>query len=442
MELPVEGLMAATAQPAERVIPAVQRLIDLSLILNNGGTLTITGPLTYAVRAAKGGIPPTEYAFIGKCLKAKFWDTQDALPDYGILEATISALLKSDDPDLSDFKQIVIPSMLLRSARYHYHMGGHDNWLLAKKLLDALLGLEPKNVKALSLLMKIYVRLRKFPEAESELKKIKDLKSPESHFLEGFLLWKRRRFSAAIPHFQSALRLGQEAVDIYHGLATCLYRIRKLDEARDVINNGLRGKARNIEILVDLAAKIAIDRNELNEAEKYIEQLRRLNAEGDYHHRLATLLNAKHKPKEALVHALKAGQRPDARFENKITLVNSLIGVKQFKEAQQILDQLDKDFRFEDDKQDVRLGIRCKFLLRQGKWSEAEPVWEGLLAKDSPSAAGLRKETLEQKVADKRVALSDRNHATLELLSLNSAPALDNVLFSEMSGDDDSGESD
>jgi thioredoxin-like negative regulator of GroEL len=437
MEIPVEGLMAATGQPAATIVPAVQRLIDLSLILNNGGTLSITGPLIYSIQAAKGTIPPHEYAFIGKSLKATFWDTQDALPDYGILEATISALLKSDEPDLKDFKQVVVPSLLFRNAKYHYQMGGYDHWLNAKRLLDTLIDLEPTNVRALALLMKIHVRLRKFDEAESILNKLKKLKAPEIHFLEGFLRWKNRRFSAAIPHFETALRLGQEAVEIYHGLATCLFRLGKLDEAKKVIHRGLAHKGRHNVLLVDLAAQIAIDRNELTEAEKYVEQLRRLNADTDYHHRLATLLNAKHKSKEALAHARKASQNPRARFENKITLINTLIEVEQFREAEEVLNGLDEIYKREDDKQDVRLGLRCKCLLRQRKWSEAEPLWEALSDKASAVHAALRKEILQQKVADRRTALTDRNVANLELLKLMSAPNLDSIIFSNLGGMDD-----
>jgi hypothetical protein len=90
MEVPIEGLMAATGQSAEKLVPAVQRLVDLSLILNNGGTLAVAGPLIPAIHAAKGTIPAKEYAFLGKSLKSEFWDGKDALPDYGILEATIA----------------------------------------------------------------------------------------------------------------------------------------------------------------------------------------------------------------------------------------------------------------------------------------------------------------------------------------------------------------
>jgi len=432
MEVPIEGLMAATGQSAEKLVPAVQRLVDLSLILNNGGTLAVAGPLIPAIHAAKGTIPAKEYAFLGKSLKSEFWDGKDALPDYGILEATISALLKSDEPDLRDFRHFVVPSMLFRNANYHYRIGGHDQWLEAKKLLDLLIVLEPNNVRALSLLLKIHVRLRKFNDAESILAELKKLKAKERHFLEGFLLWKRRRFSAAVPHFETALQLGQEAVDIYHGLASCLFHLGKLDEAKKVVERGLRGKARDVVLLVDIAAQIAIARGDLEEAETYVEQLRRLKADADYHHRMATLLNARHRSTDALTHARAASEAPRARFENKTTLINTLIEVKNFSEAQRALDRLDEEYKFEEDRSDVRLGLRCKCLLRQEKWSQAEPIWEGLSDIGSPIHAALRKEMLKQKIADKKTTLAERNDANLQLAALVAAPGLESLLFADL----------
>ena len=437
MEFPVEGLMAATGQPSRVIVPSVQHLVDLSLILNNSGTLAVAGPVTYAIRAAKGAIRPNEFAFIGKALKAEFWDKQDTIPDYGILEATISALLRSDEPDLKDFKEFVIPSMLLRNAKYYYHMEGHDNWLKAQKLLDSLLNLEPNNTKALSLYMKIQVRLRCWPRAEATLDVIKKFKQPERHFLEGFLLWKKRKYSQAVPHFNTALTLGQEAVDIYHGLASCLFRLGRLEEAKKVIQKGLHGKARQNVLLVDLAAQIAIDKHELDEAGKYVEQLRRLKADADYHHRAATLLNARHRSAEALQHARKATEGQHVRFEAKTTLVNTLIENRRFTEAERELDYLDNNYKMEEDRRDVRLGLRCKCLLRQEKWAQAELLWENLADKSTAVHAALRKEILLKKIADKKTFLAQRNEATLELVSIDCAPTLESLPISQLVGTDE-----
>jgi Tfp pilus assembly protein PilF len=437
LEFPVEALMAATGQPATTIVPAVQRLVDLSLILNNRGVLAVAGPVTYAVIAAKGPIRAEEYAFIGKALKLEFWDKDPSIPDYSILEATISALLRGNESDLKDFKQFVVPSMLLRNAKYHYKLGGHDSWTKARDMIESLLRLDPKNGQAWPLLMKIQVRLRHWSEAEQTLSSVKELKLPEQHFLEGFLAWKRKRFAAAVSHFNTALTLKQEAPETFHALATCLFRLGKLDEAMKIIRRGLEGRARQSVLLVDLAASISIDKGELGEAEKYVETLRRLNAGEDYHHRQATLLNAKHKSGDALKHARIAAQTPRARFESVTTFINTLIEVKQFKEARQQLDQLDQNYKMEEDRTDVRLGLRCKYLLRQGLWKEAEPLWEGLSDKKSAVHGALRKEILTQKIADKNTSIAERNRASLELVSLKDAPALESVPVSQLTGTDD-----
>jgi tetratricopeptide (TPR) repeat protein len=434
MELPVEGIMAATGQPSTTIVPSIQHLVDLSLVLNNSGTLAIAGPLTYAVKASKGAIRASEYAFIGKALKSEFWDKQDVIPDYGILETTISALLRSDTPDLKDFKHFVVPSMLLRNARYHYQLGGHEHWLKAQDLLSSLLKLEPRNAQALSLQMKIQVRLRQWQKAEATLQEIKSLELPERHFLEGFLLWKRKRFSTAVSHFNAALSLKQEGFEIYHGLANCLLRLGRLDEAKKIVQKGLTGRARQNVLLVDLAALIAIERNELDDAEKYVEQLRRLKADEDYHHRAATLASARHKSREAVTHARKASQVPRARFEVRTTFVNTLIEVREFVEAQRELDALDHNYKMEEGRRDVLSGLRCKYLLRQGKWSDAEKVWALLDDKDSAVHAALQKEILQQKIADKTTSLRERNEATLELLTVQGAPSLESLPISELTG--------
>jgi len=85
----------------------------------------------------------------------------------------------------------------------------------------------------------------------------------------------------------------------------------------------------------------------------------------------------------------------------------------------------------EEDRQDVRLGLRCKCLLRQSQWSQAEPLWERLSDKTSPIHSALRKEMLKQKIADKKTTLTERNGANLELVSLTGAPSLDSLSFAD-----------
>jgi hypothetical protein len=49
----------------------------------------------------------------------------------------------------------------------------------------------------------------------------------------------------------------------------------------------------------------------------------------------------------------------------------------------------------------------------------------------------LRKEILQQKIADKKTSLAERNEATLELVSIGSSPTLESLPISHLVGTDD-----
>jgi hypothetical protein len=111
--------------------------------------------------------------------------------------------------------------------------------------------------------------------------------------------------------------------------------------------------------------------------------------------------------------------------------------VKQFKDALHELDLLDQNYRMEEDRTDVRLGLRCKYLLRQALWRDAERLWEELSEKRSAVHAAVRKEILVQKIADKTTSIAEKNNASLELLTLKDAPALETIPISQLTGTDE-----
>src|SRR5579863_5620866 len=50
------------------------------------------------------------------------WDRNriDVLPSIDIIEATIHAVMRSQNPDLSDFRGFVLPSILYRTSKEYY----------------------------------------------------------------------------------------------------------------------------------------------------------------------------------------------------------------------------------------------------------------------------------------------------------------------------------
>jgi thioredoxin-like negative regulator of GroEL len=202
-----------------------------------------------------------------------------------------------------------------------------------------------------------------------------------------------------------------------------------LPESEKVIAKALEGRRPN-SLLLDLAAQVAIARHNYTDAESYIDRLRRVRADVDFHHRFATLLNAKKQFRDALPHAEAALKTPRPRFELEATLADTLIEVREFDRATELLDQLEQR-GFANDKRDVRLGLRCKLLLRQGKWKQAEDIWGGLAERTRPVDIALRIEILQQKVADLTTTPGVRAEAAEELARLRPVDASDQIsLFS------------
>jgi uncharacterized protein HemY len=336
--------------------------------------------------------------------------------------------MRGDNPDLADFKGFVLPSMLFRVAKDNYDRGGQDGWGRAEKLLQELLHVAPKHKQGLILLCKTQVRLNDWTGAEKTLATIRKEGFPEQHFLQGFLLWKQREFAKAITAFRTALSLGQTSVEVYHGLATCLFRLDKVAEAEKVIRSGVGTRARPNSLLLDLAAQISIARGNFRDAELYVDQLRRVRADDDYHHRMATLLNARNRFQEALPHAELALRGSKRRFEVEATLVNTLIEVGSFDRARQALDELDKQNAGPINR-DVKIGLRCKLYLRERKWKDADRLWGELSDKSWPVHRGLRQEILQQQIDDLATSPGVRAAARKELGQLKSGDGIEQISF-------------
>ena len=90
--------------------------------------------------------------------------------------------------------------------------------------------------------------------------------------------------------------------------------------------------------------------------------------------------------------------------------------MRQYKDALDSLETLER--RFFSHRSDVQLGLRCKMLIFQGKWSEAMVVWHQLPEKTRPVHQGLLIRILEMQGQDTRVPLADRERAKSEAAEL------------------------
>lgn len=441
LELPLEGLAAGVEVDPSDFLSSLRKLIDLNLVLVSGDVYSIAYPVRYAVQAMKGNLTADDYTRIGRKLKQAFWQNNE-LPEYSIIDSTISAALRgTSDPELASFYELALPSSIFRAARDSFYGRGRANGERALVLLRKLLEVEPDHRDGMKLLLKLQVRFGQYPEARGTLRRIKELGRPEALPLEGYLHWKEGRFKEAIASYQAAIADGQRAVEIYHGLANCLFLEKRIDEAKKQIREGLQRRSRRNGLLVDLAAKIAIATRDYKEAATYVEQLRQLNALEDYNHRAATLYSAIGQPAKALYFAREAVKSPNSRFETEAVLIKVLVDLDELVEAEDRLEQFEKHETAAGGRRDVRLGLRCKLLLRQGDWRAAEAIWQQLADKDGLIQQSLHKDILVEKLKDPEVRGKERQYATAELEQLTIRQTEDqfDLLFEteEDSSDDD-----
>jgi tetratricopeptide (TPR) repeat protein len=205
----------------------------------------------------KGPLSESDFTTIAQALKSTFWDGIDELPSIDVISATIHGVMLSRNPDLAEFRGLVVPSVLYRSAKEYYDRGGRDAWELTRNFVKQLLQLDPDHRPGLVLQAKVQIRLLEWTHAEITIADIKKHGFPEYHYLTGFMYWKKREFAKAVSEFRAALALGQNSTEIYHGLASCLVRLGNLGEADEIVRRGLRGRRPN-SMLLDVAAQIAI----------------------------------------------------------------------------------------------------------------------------------------------------------------------------------------
>ena len=441
MALSLPGIVATAGGDEASVANDLRRLIDMNLILTFGNVFTIAAPVRSAIQSLKKPFSDAEFTAIAKILKSTFWDGIATLPPVEIIQATIHAVMRSQGGDLSDFKGFVLPSMLYRTAKDYYDRGEQDGWERANKFVEDLVRLDPEHRQGLILLAKTQVRLSEWSQARRTIARIKEKGFPEYHYLTGFTSWKRGHHASAVTEFRAALARGQHAMEIYHGLASCLVRLADFSEAEKVIRQGLRGRRPN-SLLLDVAAQIAIIQKNYADAENYIDQLRRIRADADYNFRMATLHNARKQFRAALPLAEAAMNSPRRRFEMEATLIDTLIEVRDFNRASALLDTFDRRQKLGKAKDDVRLGLRCKLNLRQGKWHEADNTWQLIKERNTPVHLALRSEILEQQINDVTISPGARVKAVAELAQVRAAETDPNIgLYAAPESETDSGDS-
>ncbi|MCX6008050.1 MAG: hypothetical protein NTZ34_12440, partial [Chloroflexi bacterium] len=412
----------------EKCAEALRHLIDLNLVLSMDHQFAISFPVKEAVERLRGHLTEDDYRKIASHLLKVFWKNPNEIPELSVVDATIHAMARCDIKEFEKFQDLILPSQLYRVAKEEYDS---KNWDSAIQFAVRTLQLDSARDGARIILCKAYVRKERWDEAEREIRTLAQRGVRARFYCKGFLEWKHGHLELAVDAFRSALDAGDTSISVYRDLAHCLFRSAHIDQAKQVLKKAPERIFHN-NYVVDLLVQIAIAERDWPEAERHVSVLEHIATKQDFYYRRSTLKSAGGQWIPALQdieNSLKESTTP--RFEIVAQKADILIELGHFPDAAAAIDTMIPSSPV---KRDVKSGLKCKLLLRQGKWPEAEIVWAGLGQKSEPVHKVLRKEILILKAADIMASPTEREDASKELALIGEPVQL---LLSDVSEDID-----
>lgn len=403
--LPFEAIQALIDCPDIEAAQLIRHLIDLNLVVSVDSDYIVSPPVQVALINRLGFLSRKDYFKLAKILREKFWIEDDELPKLSIVDAIIHALAYSDLEELNEFKDIVLPAQLFKVAKQKYNAG---DWRGAVTLAKRALQLDDRLHGARTVLFKALVRLRYWREAGQVLDVIDQMSRRERFYLRGFLEWKQGHPTSALNWFRLGWEGGDQSLSILRDSAYCSFVSGKMDDARFYINKALE-RTRD-KFILDLAAQIAIFSDNIPDANKYLDELKKID-QVFYYNRRGTLKYKQERYEQALKDVEKAYTTKYLFLDIVIQRIVLLIILDKPQAEGEIL----KLESFLGDRSDIIRGLWSNYYLQKGQWAVANSYWQKIWQKELPSFKELRRVMLEQKKEDIMVSLPERKEAEIEL---------------------------
>jgi tetratricopeptide (TPR) repeat protein len=419
--LSLDVISTMTGMTTEQIAAPVRKLIDYSLVVQDAGRYSLAAPIRDTVYRAFGLLDLGEYTEMGTRLKGKYWRDLRIAQPLEVIDATVYALARSNDPELAAFADVTLPSTLLKIATEAYN---ERQWETARDFAKRAITADPRLEKAHQIYSKALVRLAHegtidWTEPEKAIRVAEEKGIRGHHYLKGFLERKRGNLGEATKAFIAAERAGDRGVAVYRDRAHCHFLLGNIEEAGRDIKVAL-GRWPHSNFIVDLAAEIAITQRRYDEAEELIRLLQSIDVPENFLHRRATLKAARKQFQSALEDSELACRRQPPLHEILAQRVDILIELKRFPEAVTQLADLEIRYRGRNAR-DVQLGLRCKLELRQGNWQQADRYYQQLFSKKLPVHRGLRVEILRQKLSEGKLTGEEKLLAQKEMEELEKA---------------------
>lgn len=411
--IPVAAIAAACNHPLDATASDLRQLIDLSLAIVVNENIAIAAPLRDSIHRLKGFLDTKHYEKVRERLTATFWSSTATPPSVEVVDATLNAVARSGIRDFDPYQDLVQVSTVHRLAQESYY---RKDWTAALEYAKRARRMDPGRADLRVIIFKALVQLEEWGEANKILTEIEKHGDKHHFYLKGFMLRKRRKYGEAITAFRSAIDAGDRSVPVYRDCGDCLFRAGKIEEAAEMIRRALVRDSENIYVL-DLLVRVFTELGDHKNAQDYLQQLARFDIERRFvHHRQSVLYASKGMWDLALAEADTACETGYAPFEAFAQRIDVLIESKQFEKAEREIEGLEQ--RFKGQRRDIQIGLRCKLMIRQGRWREGRTLWEQLKEKSAPVHQALLYRILELQALDTSISLTEREAVTKQLKEL------------------------
>ncbi len=289
-----------------------------------------------------------------------------------------------------------MPSNILKSAKKSYD---GRNWDLAAKLAYKVLKLDDKSDDARIILFKALVRINPdnpSKEQDEILKQLEEHNHPNTNYLKGFRELKRHKFLDAITYFYSALNSGDKSIPVYRDLSECLYLVGNIKDAKKQISLVINKYKISNRYILDIAAKIAIEDKDFDNADLYIEKLELYDYKENVEHRKATYALAKGDYLNALEHSNNACNSTSPLPQMLLLRMKINIILNRYSDVEKDYKTLNNMWADKD----VLNILYARMLLEREGWESAEKAFENIPNKSTSYACNLKPKILSTKLSN------------------------------------------
>ena len=411
--IPFPILQQVTILDEKSVALILKKLIDNCVVVQINDNYYMSKPVKDAVFRIQRFLTPDFYNALARKITRTYWEDAGNAPSIEVVDATLHSIARSGSVDIHLYEDLIRPSTIHRLAQECYHKREYE---LALQYAERTLQMDSKRNEVHAIRFKALVQLEKYNEAGQALKEIERRGDRQYFYLKGFMLRKQYKYQDAIKAFESALATGDRNYALLRDYADCLYRCNRLTEAIKQLDEVLKRDTENMFVL-DLMVRICLDLNKLPEAKKWLSMLESVDYEERFiHHRKATFLARSKQLIDALAEADAACQTGKSPFEAYAQKIDILIDIGRMDDARKDLESLER--QFSTHRRDIRNGLSCKLLIREGKWREAQQVWEQIDGTEQTVNQHLLLRILEMKSIDNNLTLLQRQEATQESVAL------------------------